>query len=498
MLGCMTQVGVAQSFNRLVPPGFFEYEFQQIDSADHGYFSFSLFKVGVFPTFPEYVPPTPVIFDQQGNLLWYRGDSPYGNSLDFKYHPDQHQFTLINVLDGETFSYDILDTNLSLVDSYTLTGGPGPDSHEFMIYPDGTRVLAGKENRIFDLSGSTFFGMPGSPTTNVRCFVIQEVDTANTLLWEWDSCDHIAPEQGYDFYGYSASNFDYCHGNAIEREEDGNYLVSFRNLNAIYKVNRATGNIMWQLGGKTSDFSFANDAGFSGQHDIRRLSNGDISLYDNGNMASPSPRSRTVTYHLDTTTFMATKTWEYTPDTTFFTATMGNAQIKDSLKMMSYGSAYRPYPSATLLDEDDNVISQFIFEDSVQSYRGFNFNMEHFPERPVLSCISVGGSLQLIAPPGFDAYLWSTGDTSDTITAVPGTPYQVWVSQGIGMMGSLPFHTPLEGGCMVTAMEEQIRQIPKLDFTSDILGRKVTQKESGKVYIEVYTDGSRRKVIQLD
>lgn len=45
--------------------------------------------------------------------------------------------------------------------------------------------------------------------------------------------------------------------------------------------------MIWILGGRRNQFVFTNDLRFSRQHDIRRLANGNITLFDNGNDKFP-------------------------------------------------------------------------------------------------------------------------------------------------------------------------------------------------------------------
>ena len=49
--------------------------------------------------------------------------------------------------------------------------------------------------------------------------------------------------------------------------DDGDYITSMRHMSAIYRVSRATGEVVWRLGGKRSDF--LQDFEFAGQHDAR-------------------------------------------------------------------------------------------------------------------------------------------------------------------------------------------------------------------------------------
>ena len=55
---------------------------------------------------------------------------------------------------------------------------------------------------------------------------------------------------------------------------DGNLLVSARNTWAVYKVSRKTGEVLWRLGGKRSDFEMGKGTVFAWQHDARHHGDG--------------------------------------------------------------------------------------------------------------------------------------------------------------------------------------------------------------------------------
>ena len=74
-----------------------------------------------------------------------------------------------------------------------------------------------------------------------------------------------APEFGWNSWthytiidcllGYRATGGDFDHPNAIEFDLDHrNYIVSFRNLSAIVKLDYNTGAAIWQLGGTNNQF----------------------------------------------------------------------------------------------------------------------------------------------------------------------------------------------------------------------------------------------------
>jgi hypothetical protein len=73
------------------------------------------------------------------------------------------------------------------------------------------------------------------------------------------------------------------HTNSIDKDQEGNYLISMRYTSTIYKISGKDGSIIWRLGGKLSDFK--TDFNFSSQHDAKFYSQNSsmtvISFLDN-------------------------------------------------------------------------------------------------------------------------------------------------------------------------------------------------------------------------
>lgn len=114
---------------------------------------------------------------------------------------------------------------------------------------------------------------------------IQEIKDGK-IIWEFNTTKY--PE----FYNYSSLeklNYkkpyqDYVHINYMEIDKtDGNLLCSYRNIDAIIKIDRKTGELIWILGGKGDQFGLTEKQKFSKQHSIISISNDTIMLYDNGN-----------------------------------------------------------------------------------------------------------------------------------------------------------------------------------------------------------------------
>ncbi len=117
-------------------------------------------------------------------------------------------------------------------------------------------------------------------------------------------------------------------------------LLSFRSLDEITKVDVATGQVIWRLGGLANQFTFLNDpqGGFDGQHGVRRAGPGEIQLLDN----RPSPPSRLVRYRLDENAMTADLVWEFVDSPTTWSRVGGSTQFYPGGKgLVSFGTAGR-------------------------------------------------------------------------------------------------------------------------------------------------------------
>lgn len=491
----------AQPFNRPVPTDVPPYTFVRNDSTYTGYFLATPFNIGAQAGPPGFNLPKPaVILDADGYLFWYLPVQAR-NISDFKYLPDRGMYALTRGRGPQDLKGLLLDSTFQVVDSFFTTNGIRPDGHDFQTTANGTVLVAGATDSVMDLSAFTFKGMPGDTQTRVVGFAVQEFDEDHNLLFQWNSNDHIHPSKSYDFYGYNPNNFDYCHGNTIEEDDDGGLLLSFRHLNAVYKVNRLSGQVEWELGGKNSSFTFSNDPGFSGQHDVRRLPNGHIALFDNANTAPPPRVSRAVEYALDTVNWVATKVWEYKFGLGFFSPAMGGHQTTPGrLHLVSYGLIYRPNPSFVLVNDAGELLSALFFQDSFMSYRAYFFEQPRLDalERPAIACSQTGNTVTLSAPPGYDRYAWSTGENTPSITLQTAGSYQVWVSHGPGMLGSRPLHVAdLSNACPLSATGEPVvvGGAPAVAAYFDLLGRPVERPEKGRVYAVRYADGRTKLML---
>lgn len=311
-----------------------------------------------------------LILDNLGDLVFYQ-KLPW-IPFDFKVQPNG----LVTYFYGPTNSFQVMDPSYTIIDSYAAGNGYTADSHDLQILPDnGHALLLIYDPQPVDMSQIVAGGVP---TATVVGLVVQELDTAKNVVFEWRSWDHMNITD--TVVSLTTPVVDYVHGNAVERDFDGNLLISSRHLDEITKINRQTGEIIWRWGGKRNEFVFVNNDPFYHQHDIRRLANDHVTLFDNGNGRIPEEYSRAVEFQLDEVNKIAESVWEYrnTPDA--FGAFMGNAQrLPNGNTMIGWGGAF---PSMTEVKPDGTEAFELTMPFPNLSYRAFRFPWQGFPFWP--------------------------------------------------------------------------------------------------------------------
>lgn len=320
-------------------------------------------------------------------------------------------------------TYYVMDDTYTIVDIWEMQNGYNTDLHELLLLDNGNALMLAYAPVPMDLSPY------GGPVDGVVVeVVIQELDSAKNVIFEWHSLDHIPL---IDTYQELDNSFvDYLHTNAIEVDSDGNILLSNRNTSDVIKINRNTGEVIWRLGGKSNQFNFLNDEGFSFQHDIRRLANGTITLFDNGNLKQPQ-YSRAVEYVLDETTKSIIRVWQYPDSKDVYTPIVGNAQRLDNGNtMISWGTASK------LGEVKSNGLTALEIQLEGVSYRAFRQEWDAVPsELPVATVLSMdatsatlytswNGATQIT---GYEIYSGETTDSLSMATTAPRTGFETAV-----------------------------------------------------------------------
>lgn len=186
------------------------------------------------------------------------------------------------------------------------TRGSIVDGHEYRELPNGNVLL---DTYVPETADLRRFGGPRRAA--IVSAEVQEVDPAGQVLWRWNSRGHISLRETGRWWHNVLSNprrrlhrqvFDPIHINSIEPRGHGEVVISTRHTDAVYGIDRSTGEIRWKLGGTHTGNSLRvmGDPAhkvLGGQHDARIDRRGRLTIFDNGKDRPRRPR--VVSYRLD-------------------------------------------------------------------------------------------------------------------------------------------------------------------------------------------------------
>ena len=267
-------------------------------------------------------PLSVVILDADGTFLWW--------------HFDERDQTAIGRVrlsaDGDAILYDAFPTygadpedptheivRVSLDGTHVdVLDTPG-HHHDFAQLGDGTLAYLAEDRR--DVEGEEVIGDQ-----------LVELRPDGTHDVVWTAWDHIP----YDPADVPPGP-DWTHCGALLHEpiEDAYYLSS-HNLDAIWKVDRATGELLWTFGGPRSDFTVAEPGALPyHQHQLQVL--GDhLLVFDN--RAPQTHSSRVVEYQLDG--WLATEVWGYEAEPPIYNFAMGDVhRLAGDVTLITWSTA---------------------------------------------------------------------------------------------------------------------------------------------------------------
>jgi hypothetical protein len=248
----------------------------------------------------------------------------------------------------------IMDEMLDVIDTIS-TEGLKLDGHDWAVEDnvDYNRLVFGQYTREVDMS---LLITGGNPAAIIDETIIQEFDRDNTLISSWRTEDHFDIFDGNDespFVDFLSDGIDYAHLNSVAVWSDTSMVISTRHMDEITCIDRRTGDIIWRLGGKNNQFTFINDPeGFVHQHCPRRTENGNLILFDNGNLKEPQ-YSRSVEYELDMESMTATLVNSYrrTPDA-FAPRDGATQRLSNGNTIATWGPGW---PSVTEFNPDGTI-----------------------------------------------------------------------------------------------------------------------------------------------
>ena len=321
----------------------------------------------------------PLIVDDAGQVVWFH-PLPQG-AADFRVQRYRGRPVLtwwqgVSTKGVGRGRYEIFDTSYRRIAEVRAGHGLAGDEHEFLLTPRGTAWITIYRKVPQDLSA-----VGASPRGYAYDSIVQEVDVATGhVRFEWHSLGNVALTESYltKLPQKPAQPYDYFHVNSVEPEPDGNLLISARHTDAVYEISRRTGEILWRLGGKRSDFRMGAGTRFAWQHDARRRPDGTITIFDDGAAPAVEKRSRAIVLRLDTKRKTAKLVRAYTNDD-ILASSQGNAQfLPDGHVFVGWGSE----PRFTEFDRAGKVLFDGRFNHGADSYRDYRFPWVGRPTDP--------------------------------------------------------------------------------------------------------------------
>jgi hypothetical protein len=235
-----------------------------------------------------------IIFNNRGVPMWWY-DAP---TQDTNVLPNGN----VLLFDRSPFRWEIRRLDGSLVRTLDAVGPPA-DPHDLQFLGNGN-YLFGAYVPQNNVDTSAYGGSSDATVLNTE---LVQVSPDDQVVWDWKSQGRISLEETGRFWRRSVNKptpwgYDIQHWNSIEPAGDS-VIASFRHLDAVYKIRKSTGNIVWKLGGTTTPRSLEVErdprgSTFGAQHDARVLSDGTVTVFDNRtNLGQKRPRA--VRFRID-------------------------------------------------------------------------------------------------------------------------------------------------------------------------------------------------------
>jgi hypothetical protein len=282
-------------------------EMQWVPHSEAGAPTPGYYLVGSF-TVPKGESAYAIVLDKNGVPVWYfREDSPKtGVGID----------NVDTVIDGSIsfmpfpngpFPYEIHQLSPLVT---TFVNAVALDEHEFQVLPNGDYLvltnplkmgvdLEGLQVPLSDGGVETF----GANSGIQDCWVLELPPSGGSPVWGWYASNHFDPGKVSTYPTFSdevslsdgGAVVDTYHCNSIDVDKgNGNLLVSARNMDSIWYIDKETKDVVWKLGGAASSMDpgtifIKADHPFYRQHDARLQPNwslgctegtGQISVFD--------------------------------------------------------------------------------------------------------------------------------------------------------------------------------------------------------------------------
>lgn len=366
----------------------------------------------------------PYIYDSSGELVWsgygyfsiwaanFQAAKLFGKDVLFSFEGSHNP----NFGHGHGH-FTFLDQNYETVKEVRAGNHKIADKHEFHVLDGKTALIEIYDPIPIDL---TPYGGSKDQQWIINA-IFQEIDLeTGKVLFEWSSIDHVSPNDsalplslGQLGLGHNSSSaWDYFHINSIDKDENGDYVVSARHAASLYKISGKTGEIIWKIGGlpgvTSSDFTFDKNVTFAYQHHARFLSTSKdgkkqvISFFDNsaqgtenkdGHEVHKNRHSSGKVIEVDTENWVVKLLYVANPPDNLLAKSQGSTQVLEN------GNVVVGWGSEGALTEfnkkGEPIFHAYVdsgeFGYRAENYRAFKFDWHGYPNEEIALLSEVDG-----------------------------------------------------------------------------------------------------------
>jgi hypothetical protein len=235
------------------------------------------FKNGLMLTNKREAPGTIFMVDYLGQLKWYHMVDGTG----IKVTHFTNDTTIISILgkNDEPTSYGSEILEINLFGDTLLHLKKGEKDFKYTIHHEIRKrkkneiVTLFVEDRIMDLRS-----IGGGEKDTVKGDGILILDTTGRKIWQWSVFDAENPLKDPRLL---KDKKDWMHANSLNFDADSNFIISFYNTGQIWKIDAATGKVMWKFG-KGGNVKMPANCDFTEVHAAHINANGSLLFFDNG------------------------------------------------------------------------------------------------------------------------------------------------------------------------------------------------------------------------
>lgn len=227
-----------------------------------------------------------VLIDREGDIVWYHA---YDTAVRRAFSWTSNN-TILSVYDSaRIMETDLLGNRLLDLDLEQL-GLPYKVHHEVFYDPAGNIVTITHDSVRYDLR--KFGGQKDQYLTADGILVLSK---QGEIRWKWNLLQAENPAR---FGGKINLRENWGHANSIALDTAGNYLISFRDFNQVWKIDKDTGKVLWKFGENGTIKPPQTADNFIRQHSIHFNSRSELMMFDNGDLKI-RPNSRILSFQIN-------------------------------------------------------------------------------------------------------------------------------------------------------------------------------------------------------